>query len=144
MRSKVVSITPLITDDKAIVSKLRVIYDDEVLFECFVLEQPWLNNAPYESCIPAGLYKMKLGIFQSGGYKAYEIHVGIPRSLVKMHIGNNVKDILGCIVPGDAIAQFDGEWNVLNSGTTFNKFMDIMDGDKEAWLSVSRFTRLYN
>lgn len=123
--------------DTATISRLRVIYDDKVLFEAFTIEQPWLQNAPYESCIPVGLYKLKLGRFNAGGYAAYEV-MNVPgRTYIKIHIGNTVLDILGCICLGDAITEFpNGIPGVLNSSDTFKKFMEVMDGDKEAWLSV--------
>lgn len=136
-RLKVVDTRRFIFRDDSTISHLRVIYDDETLFECFLLEQMDLSNAPYESCIPTGLYKMKLGHFNAGGYKAYEV-IDVPeRTYIKVHIGNTVKNIWGCLCPGDAIHIFsNGKWGVLNSEDTFNKFMDVLEGDKEVWLSV--------
>lgn len=137
MRNKVIDLKRFIKRDDSMIAHTRVIYEDETLFQCFTLEQPWLSNAPYESCIPVGIYKIKLGMFNAGNYKAYEV-IDVPlRSGIKWHIGNTIKDIWGCICPGDAITIFsNGVWGVLNSSDTFEKFMNIMDGDKEAWLSV--------
>lgn len=136
-RLKVVDLKRFIFRDDSTIGHMRVIYDDSALFECFLLEQMDLSNAPYESCIPVGLYKLKLGHFNAGGYKAYEVQDVPIRTLIKMHVGNTVKNIWGCLCPGDAIHIFSsGMWGVLNSESTFNKFMDVMEGDKESWLSV--------
>ena len=136
-RLKVVDIRRFIFRDDCTIGHMRVIYDDTITFDCFSLEQMDLSNAPYESSIPSGLYKMKLGHFNAGGYKAYEV-IEVPgRTQIKFHVGNTVKNIWGCLCPGDAIHIFNTSmWGVLNSEATFNKFMDVMAGDKECWLSI--------
>ena len=122
----------------ATIGNFRIIYDDSVIFSCYSLEQPWLSNAPFESCIPVGLYEVKLGMFHTGGYESYEILTpDSPRSGIKIHIGNTIKDVLGCILVGDAVTRYsNGMLGVLASEDTFNKFMQVMGGDKKAWVSI--------
>ena len=39
-------------------------------FECYTVERPWLDNKPRESCIPEGVYRLELGMYNRGGYPA--------------------------------------------------------------------------
>ena len=37
-------------------------------FQCYTVERPWLDNRARESCIPEGVYRLRLGTFNRGGY----------------------------------------------------------------------------
>ena len=98
-------------------------------FECYTVERPWLDNKPRESCIPEGVYQLELGMYNRGGYPAYEIMNVPDRSLIKMHIANNINDVIGCVGFGDSLGYYENLWSVMNSGKTMAKFMDAMDGE---------------
>jgi len=98
-------------------------------FECYTVERPWLDNKPRESCIPEGVYRLELGMYNRGGYPAYEIMNVPDRSLIKMHIANNMNDVIGCVGFGDSLGYYENLWSVMNSGKTMAKFMDAMDGE---------------
>jgi len=98
-------------------------------FECYTVERPWLDNKPRESCIPEGVYRLELGMYNRGGYPAYEIMNVPDRSLIKMHIANNINDVIGCVGFGDELGYYENLWSVMNSGKTMAKFMDAMDGE---------------
>jgi len=98
-------------------------------FECYTVERPWLDNKPRESCIPEGVYRLELGMYNRGGYPAYEIMNVPDRSLIKMHIANNINDVIGCVGFGDSLGYYENLWSVMNSGKTMAKFMDAMDGE---------------
>lgn len=106
-------------------------------FECFTVEKPWLDNKRRESCIPEGVYKLKLGMYNRGGYPAYEV-LGVPgRSLIKIHIGNTMDDVLGCIAPGKSLGYAERKWSVSSSKKAFEEFMSAMDGITETTLEVT-------
>jgi len=97
-------------------------------FFCYTVERPWLDNAPYKSCIPTGVYDVKLGRYNRGKYDAYEI-LNVPnRTHIKIHKGNTMDDVVGCIATGNELGCIKRKWAVLNSGFTYIKFMDAMQG----------------
>jgi len=85
------------------------------LFECHILERPWLDNKPSISCIPTGTYH--LGLRTEGGWhnkavkKFGDEHRGMievldvpDRSYILMHWGNGPDDTRGCMLTG-VVAQ---------------------------------------
>ena len=96
---------------------------------CYTVERPWLDNKPNESCIPEGVYSLELGMYNNGGYPAYEIMNVPDRSLIKMHIANNMNDVVGCVGFGSKLWYYENLWAVSDSGGAMNKFMAAMDGE---------------
>jgi hypothetical protein len=96
---------------------------------CYTVERPWLDNKPNESCIPEGVYSLELGMYNNGGYPAYEIMNVPDRSLIKMHIANNMNDVVGCVGFGSKLGFYEGLWSVLGSRGAMNGFMKAMDGE---------------
>ena len=108
-------------------------------FECFTVERPWLDNKPRESCIPEGTYKIRLGTYNRGGYPAYEV-LGVPdRSLIKIHVGNTIDDVIGCIAPGKALGFLERKWAVTSSKKAFKEFMIAMQDIEESTLQITSF-----
>lgn len=72
------------------------------------VERPWLNNKPFESCIPSGEYALTHFIRPngdrvfalSGGTVSIYKEDGFKRYTVLTHVGNYMKDVVGCIAPG--------------------------------------------
>lgn len=88
-------------------------------------------------CIPAGEYKLGLGMFYGGDgpgglkpdYPAYEI-VSVPgRSQIKIHVANLASEIRGCIAPGKGLGIVNNAWAVVQSQTAFREFMEAMNGE---------------
>lgn len=98
-------------------------------FKCYTVERPWLDNKPRESCIPEGVYRLDLGMYNRGGYPAYEIMDVPDRSLIKMHIANNMNDVVGCVGFGSDLWYYEKLWSVSDSGGAMKKFMTAMDGE---------------
>lgn len=114
----------------------RLLFDE---FECYTVERPWLNNKPRESCIPEGTYTLKLGVYNRGGYPAYEV-LNVPnRSLIKIHVGNTMDDVIGCISPGKELSFLGGKWGVTGSRKALNEFMESMGGAESATLSITQY-----
>lgn len=107
------------------------------MFSCKTLENPWLMNSPFQSCIPADAYELVRGNFK-GKYENYEL-VNVPyRDHIEFHIGNRTEDTNGCILLGERyrIDEQYGKYWITNSRMTFGKFMAAMQGDQKALLVI--------
>jgi len=99
----------------------RVVSDDESTqgmlyipgYACYTLERPWVNNKPFISCIPEGIYEAEK--FQSptrnkmlDGWVVLLRDVS-DRTWIEIHTANKVDELSGCI----AVGQFkDGTDNM--------------------------------
>jgi len=77
-------------------------------FFCDTLENPYINNERNISCIPAGLYKVRLRLARESATRDY-LHLlvqDVPnRSYILFHRGNTAKDTSGCILVGNGRQQ---------------------------------------
>ena len=75
---------------------------------CDTLENPWLDNQRNISCIPEGVYKVRLRLPRESGTREY-IHLlvkDVPnRDWILLHRGNTAKDTSGCILVGIGTEQ---------------------------------------
>lgn len=108
-------------------------------FECFTVERPWLDNKRRQSCIPEGTYELVLGMYNRGGYPAYELMDVPDRSLIKIHVGNTMDDIVGCIAPGKALGFLERKWAVSSSRKAFNEFMVAMNGIQATKIHIFQY-----
>ena len=105
-------------------------------FKCYTVERPWLDNRPNVSCIPEGSYYMRLGKYNRGDYAAYEI-LNVPeRSDIKIHIGNTIDDVIGCVATGYTLGYLYDKWAVTDSRWSFIDFLTVMDGCEEAVIDI--------
>jgi len=99
--------------------------DDKPLF--VTLELPWEDNQKDISCVPAGTYHVVKVYSEHFKRYVYKL-MNVPnRDNVEIHIGNTVKDILGCIVLGMNYSMT--EYGIVNSTIAFNSFMSIMPSE---------------
>lgn len=86
----------------------------------YTCEDPWLNNAVGESCIPKGVY---LCIPHDGTlYKGVWRLKGVPgRKDILIHNGNTEDNTRGCILVGDSLGVVNGKPAVLNSKAVLKK-----------------------
>lgn len=103
----------------------------------YCLENPWLHNEPYESCIPEGLYELRFRDSEvvtrtSGGqyHRGYQV-IDVPnRTFIMFHVGNYVEDTDGCVLVGSSFDfdHIDGVTQpvVWSSMKAFEKFMEAM------------------
>ena len=70
---------------------------------CDTLENPWVDNQRNVSCIPEGIYPVRLRLPRESGTRDY-IHLLVKevkdRDYILIHIGNTAKDTSGCILVG--------------------------------------------
>lgn len=113
---------------------LRIMGTD---FSCATLELEWQNNQVNISCIPVGIYSIRLGTFK-GRYANYELEDVPWRTAVEMHRANSIRDLLGCIGLGERarIDEINNKFWINRSKDTFEEFMAAMDGAAKAWLVI--------
>lgn len=104
-------------------------------FHAFTIEQPWRGNLQGHSCIPLGTYVCRRGTFPKHGV-AFEVCDVPDRSAILIHAGNIASNFEGCIGLGDTLGVVDGQWAVLNSVVTVQKFMQHLDGVDEFELVI--------
>ena len=110
------------------------------LGEFYTLENPWRDNEPYVSCIPAGSYEMKRSFYNRGGYDCFEAENVPGRTQILIHIGNSERDTSGCILIGERVGVIGTSISVLQSGAAFTKFMKKMEGIDEFTLDIVEFS----
>jgi len=110
----------------------------------FTVERPWKDNIPRQSAIPIGIYPLKLGMYNRGGYKAYELVMpdDSPRGLIKIHKANTMDQLLGCIGLGTGRGRMAPKldmpvrWAVTNSNAALEMFMYEMDGARKGTIKI--------
>jgi hypothetical protein len=108
----------------------------QVLFQCFTLELPWLNNLPQKSCIPAGRYKIVPRF--SAKYKNHLHILDVPnRSWILIHEANYVHQLLGCIAVGKARRHLNGDGlrDITDSIITKQRILEYITGPTQIIIS---------
>lgn len=114
-------------------------YADNGSFLAYSMERPWVDNAPFTSCIPEGKY----GIVDYNSPKFgdtyalvnHELDVGVyegeaKRFAILIHKANWPRQLHGCVAPGTKLSALDGEWSVSSSGLAYAKVIaEILSGD---------------
>lgn len=102
---------------------------------CVTLELPDKQNQSNISSIPAQQYQCQKKNSPNFG-ETYEI-LNVPgRFNVLFHAGNVVDHTKGCIILGQYFGKLKGNRAVLNSGTTFKRFMQLLQGEHGFHLTV--------
>lgn len=94
------------------------------LFAAYSLELPWNRNQRRISCIPCGTYPLRRSHYHQGDYPCWEICDVPDRDEIKIHIGNTIADILGCVVIGTGLGRLYKKWAVTSSGIAYQKWME--------------------
>ena len=104
-----------------------------------VLELPWRGNEPRRSCIPEGVYTMRLRQSQvvtrtTGGRHAqgWEVQEVPGRSFIMFHPGNYTRNTDGCLLPGRRFSWTSAEgFMVTDSQITFEALMNCLSAQQE-------------
>lgn len=107
----------------------RLFLDGEFL--AYTVERPWLDNVPFESCVPAGFYylapfnsrtKFPSDTFalHNSDLKVHVAETGEPgeRFAILIHSANQAGELAGCIALGDRLGALGGKWAVRHSRDT--------------------------
>ena len=110
----------------------------KVLYNGYVLELAWRDNARRVSCVPAGVYPLKLEHSPKFGRKLWEAYEIPKRSETKFHNGLTHKSSEGCYITGEYPFDITGDSleDVLGSKDALQEFMDAMGDDTEARLVI--------
>lgn len=103
------------------------------------LERGWRDNKSSVSCVPAGVYSLKLEHSPRFKERLWELY-GIPnRSECKFHAANYWRQLNGCIALGNKHVDIDGDGDVdvTSSRTVMKKFHEIMSGNNIARLEIN-------
>ena len=100
-------------------------------FICYTLENAWLDNKRNISCIPVGVYDVRVRLPRESATRDY-LHLlvkDVPnRTYILFHRGNTAKDTLGCILTG----MDRGENVIYKSRVAHNELMTaIIDGEMQ-------------
>jgi hypothetical protein len=114
----------------------------------FTVERPWVNNAPFISCIPEGEYKLqwytspKFGTTLAviGGTVSLFPDSKSKRSAILVHPANTMDDLQGCIGLGTSRGVVRNKWAVVNSGSAVTQFQNALKGLNNVNFSVT-FTK---
>ena len=88
------------------------------------LERPWLDNKPFESSIPPGIFDVTPRETQKfGRHFAFNDSQTAPRYAILIHAGNRAKDTEGCILVGDTYFMLAGEPAVRSSRRALNDLL---------------------
>lgn len=127
--------------------------DDEVLgkmyinheFICHTIERPWKDNQKGISCVPEGVYPLKLRysnvVKKSSGGKyteGYEVTNVPNRTYIMLHPANYSSQLGGCIAPGLERGNLHGKQAVLQSRDAFDKLMDRLDERNDWEIVISK------
>ena len=109
------------------------LYAENKVLICHTFELPWKSNNINISCIPQGLYKIKMTNSPKYG-PCYKVHNVEGRTDILIHKGNTVDDTEGCIMPVSSFGllyhdkkgeQFAG----LSSKRAYDKLMTLLAGE---------------
>ena len=109
------------TSDNGTIGKL---FRDDVRI-AYTCELPWKDNHNQVSCIPQGTYTVTKFTSPSKG-RVFLVHDVPDRSMIEIHAGNTMEDVLGCICVGDALGSVHGLPAVLNSRLMLSKLLESL------------------
>lgn len=114
-------------EEKQTLGRLEVYDGDELIYECKTLELPWRDNKIKESCIPEGQYRVVHRHSKKYGHHLWVLNTE-PRTYILFHAGNFYYQLEGCILPGKAHIDIDGDGllDVTRSRATLNELLDLV------------------
>lgn len=103
------------------------------------IELPWRDNLNGVSCVPADSYEIVLEWSPAFKMHLWELK-GVPgRSETKIHAVNFVKDLRGCIGPGEAFKDLDkdGVYDLVSSKKALSTIHAAMGSTKRSLIHIT-------
>lgn len=120
---KIVTLTRSYQSDDVTLGMLKVQGVDHA--PIYTLENPWIDNKPYISCIPADSYVCEK--FNGTKFKDVWQLMGVPeRSYILIHHGNFERDTSGCILVGMEAGYINEEIAIKQSREAMELLKDIL------------------
>ena len=114
----------------------RLAVDDEHV--CYTLELPWRDNQRNISCIPEDVY---LIVWKKSPSKGWRLHImNVPeRDHCMFHIGNWIRNIRGCVLPGLEFKLYDkrGDMMATSSAKAIKKLESLIPRGHTAELTIT-------
>ena len=132
-------------------------------YRCHIIERPWIDDGTpggksFESCVPSGIYEL-LPYTRNNGDEVYALvneelgvyyhYDDVPgdseeekrqngRWAVLIHVGNWVRDVVGCLAParGQGFDSKTGEPMVNSSGRAVKEIMSRLNKDVNNTLEI--------
>lgn len=118
--------------DKQVTGLWEIIKNDNLIYKCYTLEPPWLNNKNKISCIPEGVYIVRKRHSPKHGWH-FHITGVIDRELILIHSGNFYTQTEGCILPGSKLTDINNDnlRDVISSQKTLSELNNILPNEFE-------------
>ena len=124
-----------------------VVLDDDnfPIFSSLSLERGWMNNQNKISCVPIGLYELKLEFSDRFKKDLWELK-GVPgRSETKFHSANYWNQLEGCIALGLRYKMLNADYyrDLTNSNDSLAAFHFALKDYKEAMLMITGEPKIF-
>lgn len=112
------------------------IHANNLVWACYTLERPWLDNQPKVSCIPAGTYTCRRFASEKHG-ETFEVCNVPGRAGILFHSGNSaLKDTQGCILLGVGLNLTGGHAYLEASRAAMHTFRQMLSGIDEFSMEI--------
>lgn len=115
-------------------------------FECYTVEQAFVQGELPVGCIPEGKYKLRKKLNAEAVTSrtltqtdSWEVKGVEGRELILFHPGNAIDDVVGCIAPGKRLGFIKNKWAVTDSQAAFDELMSALSGQDEWTLTIDQF-----
>lgn len=117
---------------------------DNVILQ--TVEPQWLNNKPFFSCIPNGIYDLEYyeSTRHGGSYILSNLDLGVGKTKGEtrrfaclIHIANLASQLQGCIAPGLKLSVYKGQWSVRSSGDAMDTIIKLLGKTKKHTIEIS-------
>lgn len=112
----------------------------------YTIERPWSDNAPFVSCVPAGIYFCSKHVSPKFGetfiLENHALDVGKAagealRSHILIHAANRSAELRGCIAPGMDLGVVNGEWAILSSRQALSRLKFVVGNHASFLLNIT-------
>ena len=127
MKKCTAALCRFVVKEKFTLGRLKIFNaSGNLLFECYTLELPYINNEKSISSIPANDYVCKLIVSPKFGFVFQVLNV-VNRAKILIHKGNYTTDTHGCILLGSSytLSPDKKDCSLQKSKIAFDKLMSL-------------------